>query len=388
MSLIINNNGEIFIESSTCFSCRNKLAPHEEYILQEDFYQKVKNKNILEKYIRIISDENKKINNKNRNKGVGCKQFIEMCHVIGIICFSWIIDNFQYLEKTIDEFINNENYKLNNIDLSIKTIENEMIYFNKISNIEDANNTKSFISNLKKYWGTENIINDCVNNEDLNKLSSLQEFLRKNNLWRIDILNRFDVGGTYIPNLKSSFYFGTKALNMNIINMVDLGKYRYQLEIDSDYFSWNSKINNNYKEFKYLDISKLLEENISQEDLKNFIVFTYDKSIYNHINEFDKYAKRFDIDFKVYIPYEIKVHGIKFKLKGIISNTGSDGGHDVVFFKVPNQDFWQYIDEFYAIRVYEDKKLNIFNNKNFNHIDLLSDLSVTSNTFLLEKCDE
>lgn len=385
MPLFTNVNGEIFIESNQCFSCRDKLAPQEEYIKHEEFYQKIKDRNILEKYIRKIQDNNEKVSNPNRNKGIGYKRFIEMCHVIGIIGFSWNIDGFEYINNLIDEFIKTENLNLNKIDLSIKTTENDILYFGHIVNIENANNTKKLISNLKEIWGEDKIINTQVSESDINLLKSLQEFLRQNHLWRIDILNRFDVGGTYSPNLKSSFYFSTKILNTNIVHMIDFGKYKYKLEIEDEYFNWNSKINKNYKDFQYLEISRIMEEQIDPDDIRDFIIYTYDKSIYNYIGEFDKYAKRFDLEFLVHIPYEINIHGNKFRLIGIISNSGSDGGHDVSFFKVPNKDFWQYVDEYYAIRVYEDSNLNNFNNKNFNHIDLLSDLATTANTFLLQK---
>ena len=387
MSFIINSNGDIFIQSDKCFSNRDKLAPQEQYITDSEFYLKIKDRNILEKYIRIIDENNNKINNPNRNKGIGYKPFVEMCHTIGIIGFAWNIDNLDYMQNLIDKFREYEVNKLNSLDLSIKSIENNEIYFKHISNIDYADNTKKLIEYIKNLWGSEQIINTSVTSQDLNLLSSLQEFLRNNNLWRIDSLNRYDVGGTYSPNLKASFYFGTKIINPNLVNMVDLGRYNYKLEIENEKFNWNSKLNDKYEDFEYLDISRLIESNIDPDDVRDFIIYTYDKSIYNKIDEFDMYAKRFSIEFLIQIPYEIKIHGYKFKLIGIIANSGSDGGHDISFFKIPNSPFWQYVDEYYAFRVYEDKKLNYFHSKNFNHIDILSDLASTANTFLLSKID-
>lgn len=385
MSLITNSNGDVFIQSDKCFSNRDKLAPQEQYITNDEFYRKIKDKNILSKYIRIIDKNNKRVNNPNRNKGIGYKQFVEMCHIIGIIGFAWNIDNLDYMQNIINEFHTQETIKLNSLDLSIKSIENDTIYFQHISNIGYAENTKKLIDYIKDLWGSDKIINTSVTSQDLNLLSSLQEFLRSSNLWRIDSLNRYDVGGTYSPNLKSSFYFGTKIINPNLVNMIDLGKYNYKLEIENEKINWNSKLNDKYKNFEYFDIPKLIESNIDPDDVRDFIIFTYDKSIYNKIDALDIYARRFEMEFLIQIPYEIKIHGYKFKLIGMISNSGSDGGHDIAFFKIPNSKFWQYVDEYYAFRVYEDNNLNYFNNNNFNHINVLADLATTANTFLLEK---
>lgn len=383
MTLVTNERGDIFIETNKCCSIRDKLAPQEQYITHDEFYLKIKNNNILEKYIRIFTENKDRINNPNRNRSLGYRQFIEMCHIIGIIGFSWNIDNLTNLNSIVDKFHNKEIDKLDAIDISNNNRDSNVQYFVHISNIAHAENTKKLLSNIEYIWGSDKILDPFVSDKEINLLNSLQEFLQQDYLWRIDLLNRFDVGGTYSPNLKSAFYFGTKVINTNLVNMIDLGKYNYKLEIDNNSFRWNNTLNEKYKDFAYTEISKIIEENIDSESLCNFIIYTYDKSIYNEIGEFDKYAKRFDMEFKIQIPYEIQIHGQKFKLIGVISNAGSDGGHDVSFFKVPNKNFWQYIDEYYALRVYEDKQLNNFNNRSFNHIDLLADLAATTNTFLL-----